>query len=90
MSKIVLDHKKIQMVRLKVPYVQESLFEQKMSEYISQTAMEADQYSNPDERLSFIRSKLAWKNLFAVIVDDMDAIRLSLYKRERMKEQSRF
>lgn len=90
MSKIILDHKKVQMVRLKVPYIHESLYRQKMSEYISQTALEADQYSNPDERLNFIRSKLAWKHLFSVIVNDMDAIRLSLYKRERIREQSRF
>ena len=42
------------------------------------------------ERLKYIRNRLSWKRLFAVIVTDMNAIRVSLYKRERMKDQSRY
>ena len=42
------------------------------------------------ERVKFIKSRLSWKRLFAVIVTDMNAIRLKLYKRESVKEQSRY
>ena len=44
---------------------------------------------NNRDRLKYIRAALAWKKLFSVIVTDMNAIRLTLYKRERIKEQSR-
>lgn len=90
MSKITLDNEKIQMLKLKIPYVREELYHQKMAEYIDYAAMMADSYKDSGERLKFIRSKLALKQLFSVIVTDMNAVRLSLYKRERIKEQSRF
>lgn len=90
MSKITLDNEKIQMLRLKIPYIREELYHQKMAEYIDNAALMADSYKDSKERLKFIRSKLALKQLFSVIVTDMNAVRLSLYKRERIKEQSRF
>ena len=42
------------------------------------------------ERVKYIRNQLAWKKLFSVIVKDMNLIKLNLYKRERIKEQSRY
>ena len=47
-------------------------------------------YKAFDDKLKYIRQKLAWKNLFSVIVTDMNSIRLNLYKRERIHEQSRY
>lgn len=40
--------------------------------------------------MKYIRSRLELKKLFSVIVTDMNTIRLTLYKRERIKEQSRY
>ena len=40
--------------------------------------------------MKFIRNSLTLKRLFSVIVTDMNAIKLNLYKRERIKEQSRY
>ena len=40
--------------------------------------------------MRYIRQQLAWKRLFSVIVTDMNAIRLTLYKRERIASQSRY
>ena len=37
-----------------------------------------------------IRSRLSWKRLFSVIVTDMNSVRINLYKRERIKDQSRY
>ena len=90
MSKITLDGEAIQMLKLKIPYVKEEYYEQRMADYVDNIAKMADSYSDGAERLKYIRSKLAWKQLFQVIVSDMNAIRLSLYKRERIREQSRF
>ena len=50
----------------------------------------ADVYKDYEEKLKYIRQKLSWKSLFSVIVTDMNAIRLNLYKRERIREQSRY
>lgn len=45
---------------------------------------------NETERLKYIRNQLSFKRLFSAIVKDMNGIKLSLYKRERIKEQSRY
>ena len=91
MSKITLDGEAIQMLKLKIPYVKEEYYEQRMADYVDNIAKMADSYSDGAERLKYIRSKLAWKQLFQVIVSDMNAIRLSLYKRGApTREQSRF
>ena len=90
MSKITLAGEAIQMLKLKIPYVKEEYYEQRMADYVDNIAKMSDRYSDGAERLKYIRSKLAWKQLFQVIVSDMNAIRLSLYKRERIREQSRF
>lgn len=90
MSKITLDKEPIQMLKLKIPYVKEEFYAQRMSDYVDSVAQMADSYKDSQERLKYIRAKLALKQLFSVIVSDMNSIRLSLYKRERIREQSRF
>ena len=78
------------MIQLKIPYIREEQYRQHMSDYIDAVVAGADAYQNFDEKLRYIRQKLSWKNLFSVIVTDMNAIRLNLYKRERIHEQSRY
>lgn len=90
LSSITLDDKQVNMINLKIPYVKEDLYKERMSRYIDEIVEQADSLDNPAERLKFIRGKLAWKRLFSVIVTDMDRMKLQLYKRERMKEQSRY
>lgn len=89
LSKITLDGELIPMISLQIPYVKEEQYQEKMSAYIDEIAANVDQWKEQSERLKYIRSALSFKKLFSVIVTDMNAIRLSLYKRERIKEQSR-
>lgn len=89
MSKITLGDEHIQMINLRIPYVKEEFYEQRMSEYIDRIVDKSESMAE-DERLKYLRGQLAWKHLFSVIVTDMNHIRLSLYKRERIREQSRF
>ena len=89
-SKIMLDGRQIPMVMLKIPYVNEEMYSQRMSEYIDGIVERTDTYSSPEERVAYIRQQLSWKRLFSVIVTDVNSIRLNLYKRERVKEQSRY
>lgn len=90
LSKIICDGEAIQMVGLVIPYVKEEFRKQRMSEYIDKVVAQADDYASDKERVKFIRSSLTLKKLFGVIVTDMNAIKLNLYKRERIKEQSRY
>lgn len=89
-SRIVLDGKQIPTVMLQIPYVKEEMYAQRMSEYIDDIVARTDAYSTQEERVAYIRQQLSWKRLFSVIVTDMNSIRLKLYKRERVKEQSRY
>ncbi|MDD6328894.1 MAG: hypothetical protein PUA62_10670 [Lachnospiraceae bacterium] len=90
LSRIMLDGEAIQMVGLTVPYVKDEFLKQRMSDYIDRIVEQADDYDNDKERMKFIRNSLTLKRMFGVIVTDMNAIKLSLYKRERIKEQSRY
>ncbi len=90
LSKIISDGEAIQMVGLSIPYIKEDFRKQRMSDYIDRVVSDADGCKNDKERIKFIRNSLALKKLFSVIVADMNAIKLSLYKRERIKEQSRY
>ncbi|MBE5943821.1 MAG: hypothetical protein E7258_02765 [Lachnospiraceae bacterium] len=90
LSRIIADGEAIQMVGLTVPYVKEDFLKQRMSDYIDKIVAQADDYDSDKDRIKFIRNSLALKKLFGVIVTDMNAIKLSLYKRERIKEQSRY
>ncbi|MDE7212442.1 MAG: hypothetical protein K2O03_13510, partial [Lachnospiraceae bacterium] len=89
LSKITLGGEAISMVSLQIPYVKEELYQGRMSDYIDGLVEGVEEFKEPADRLRYIRNALSFKKLFAVIVTDMNAIRLSLYKRERMKEQSR-
>lgn len=90
LSKISMDQQMISMITLQVPYIKEELYGSAMSEYIDNIIRQVENFETQAERLNFIRNQLAFKRLFSVIVTNMDAIRLTLYKRERMKEQSRY
>ncbi|MBR1816627.1 MAG: hypothetical protein IJ763_07995 [Lachnospiraceae bacterium] len=90
LSRIVSEGETIQVVDLSIPYVKEEFLRQKMSDYIEKVVEEADSYDNDSARMKYIRSSLTLKKLFGVIVTDMNAIKLILYKRERIKEQSRY
>lgn len=90
LSRIVTEGETIQMVGLSIPYVKEEFLHQRMSDYIDRIVAQADDYDSDRDRMKFIRNSLALKKLFGVIVTDMNAVRLSLYKRERIREQSRY
>lgn len=90
LSRIIADGEAIQMVGLTVPYVKDEFLKQRMSDYIDKIVAQADDYDSDKDRIKFIRNSLALKKLFGVIVTDMNGIKLSLYKRERIKEQSRY
>lgn len=89
LSKITLSGEPIPIVSLQIPYVKEEFYRERMSVYLDELVENVEDFKEPADRLRFIRNALSFKKLFAVIVKDMNAIRLSLYKRERMKEQSR-
>lgn len=90
LSKISMDGQMISMITLQIPYIKEELYGNAMSEYIDGIIRQVENFETQAERLGFIRNQLAFKRLFSVIVTNMDTIRLTLYKRERMKEQSRY
>lgn len=90
LSRITLDDEVIPVLSLQIPYVKEDMYKERMSSYIDETVSLAEESASMEERLKFIRGRLCWKRLFSVIVTDMDSIRLSLYKRERIKDQSRY
>lgn len=89
-SKIFMDNETISIISLTVPYVREEQYKFRMSQYIDETTKTADEMKSEAERIKYIKSRLSWKKLFSVIVTDMNGIRLNLYKRERIKEQSRY
>ena len=89
LSKITLGGEQIPMISLKIPYVREEFYKERMSGYIDGIVANVDGFEGQEERLKYIRNALSFKKLFSVIVTDMNAIRLELYKRERLREQSR-
>lgn len=90
LSNINLDGEQIAIISLQIPYIKEELYKEKMSEYIDETVFMAESFKESGERLKYIRNRLSWKRLFSVIVTDMNSIRINLYKRERIKDQSRY
>lgn len=90
LSRIQLDGETIQMVSLSIPYVKDEFIEQRMSDYIDEVVNGADKFKDNTERIRYMKNQLLLKRLFSVMVTDMNAIRLKLYKRERMKELSRY
>lgn len=89
-SKISMDDDIISIINMTVPYVKEEQYKFRMSQYIDETTRTADEMKSESERIKYIKSRLSWKKLFSVIVTDMNGIKLNLYKRERIKEQSRY
>lgn len=90
LSRIQLDGEMIQMVNLSIPYVKDEFIPQRMSDYIDEVVNGADKFTDNNDRIKYMKNQLLLKKLFSVMVTDMNAIRLKLYKRERMKEQSRY
>ena len=90
LSKITMEDENISILKLKIPYVPEELYKDRMSEYIDRIARGTDSYEKEEDKLKYIRNNLCWKKMFSVIVTDMNAIRLNLYKRERIASQSRY
>ena len=90
LSHIKMDKEDISIIGLNIPYIKESGYKERMSEYIDETIEAAESFKDPEERFRYIRNRLAWKRLFSVIVTDMNSIRINLYKRERIKDQSRY
>ena len=90
LSKITMENQQISMIQLRIPYINEELYKDRMSVYIDRTVNDADEYDNQEQRLKFIRNNLSWKKMFSVIVTDMNGIKLNLYKRERISAQSRY
>lgn len=90
LSKITLEDEVISMIGLNIPYVKEEFYKERMSNYINETVALSESFKTEEERIQYIQGRLAWKKLFSVIVTDMNAIRLNLYKRERIKDQSKY
>ena len=90
LSRITLDGQVIPIVTLSVPYIRDDMYREKMSLYIDETVAGAETFGSQEEKLRYIRNRLSWKKLFSVIVTDMNSIKLSLYKREHIKDQSRY
>lgn len=90
LSKITLDNEVISMIGLSIPYVKEEFYKERMAAYINDTVAFSESFKTDEERIQYIKGRLSWKKLFSVIVTDMNAIRLNLYKRERIKDQSRY
>lgn len=90
LSRIQLDGEMIQMINLSIPYVKDEFIKQRMSDYIDEVVKGADSFTDDNDRMKYMKNHLLLKKLFGVMVTDMNAIKLKLYKRERMKEQSRY
>lgn len=90
LSTITMEDEVISIIGLSIPYVKEESYKERMSAYIDETVTAAESFESSEERLKYIRNRLTWKRLFSVIVTDMNAIKVNLYKRERIKSQSRY
>ena len=90
LSEITMGEEKVQMIRLTIPYVKDEFIKDRMAEYIDSIVAEVDKKENESDRQKFLGQNLSMKKLFSVIVTDMSKIRLMLYKRERIREQSRY
>ncbi len=89
-SKINMDGRQIPMIRLRIPYVPDTQYKERMTAYIDEIVASTDRLETQEERADYIHRQLSMKRLFSVIVEDMNMIRMNLYKRERIKEQSRY
>ncbi len=90
MSRITLDDELVPIVTLQIPYIKDEMYKERMTIYINETIKIAEGYNTVEDKLKYIRSRLSWKKLFSVVVTDMNAIKLCLYKRERITDRSRY
>lgn len=90
LSGITMGDESIRIINLKIPYVKEEQYKNRMSDYIDHIAQATDSFERTEDKLKYLRNNLCWKKLFSVIVTDMNGIRLNLYKRERIAGQSRY
>lgn len=90
LSRITMDDETISIISLSIPYVKEEAYKERMSSYINDTISLAENFKEQEEKIKYIRGRLAWKKLFSVIVSDMNQVRINLYKRERIRSQSRY
>lgn len=81
LSRITVGDDVIKMVDLTIPYVKDEFVKQRMSDYIDDIVKGADAYEDERKRIKYIRDCLGLKKLFGVMVTDMNAIKLNLYKR---------
>ena len=89
LSSIMIDEKLTQIVRLKIPYVREEQQQMQISNYLGQVIENLGKYETEQEKKKYLIQELSMKRMFSAIVTDMNRISLELYKRERIKEQSR-
>ena len=89
LSSIIIDGELTQIVKLHVPYVKEEQQGYFISEYLEKVMTNMDRYDSEEDKKRYVIQELSLKRLFSVIVRDMNGIGLELYKRERIKEQSR-
>ena len=90
LSRINMDDEVIPIITLSIPYIKEELYKDRMSVYINETVSGAETFNNSADKLKYMKSRLSWKKMFSVIVTDMNSIKLCLYKREHIKDQSRY
>ena len=90
LSRINLDDDVISIITLAIPYIKEDMYKARMGVYINETVAGAETFNNPADKLKYLKSRLSWKKMFSVIVTDMNSIKLCLYKREHIKDQSRY
>ena len=77
------------MISLQIPYVKDEFHKERMSSYIDDIIIRAEEFSDYTAKLKYIQSALSLKKLFSIIVSVMNAIKLILFKRERIRERMR-
>jgi hypothetical protein len=88
-SKMYMDDEEIQAVKLKINYLPEEVQKSKMEKYIDRIVYDASNVLVEEDKRKLLRERLSGKSLFGVIVNEVNGMELSLYKRERVKENSR-
>ncbi len=88
-SKMIIDEEEIQAVKLKINYLPEEVQKSKMEKYIDRIVNDASNVFVEEDKKKLLRERLSGRSLFGVIVNDVNGMELSLYKRERVKENSR-
>lgn len=88
-SKMLIDEEEIQAVKLKINYLPEEVQKSKMEKYIDKIVNDTTNVFVEEDKKKLLRERLSGRSLFGVIVNEVNGMELSLYKRERVKENSR-